>query len=53
MMLSYRKAEMEDCLDAHRLVCELERAELPYARFAQVYAAQLRDSCYRCLMGEI
>ena len=51
-MLSYRKAEMEDCRGAHRLVCELERVELPYARFARVYAAQLRDGRYRCLVCE-
>lgn len=48
----YRKATMKDCKGVYDLICDLECRELPYDSFSQIFAEQLTDSRFYCLVCE-
>lgn len=45
-----RPAAAADCEAVHRLICELEGETLPFADFARIFAEQLADPHYCCLL---
>ncbi len=48
----YRKATIHDCADIYDLICDMERRELPFDRFREIYGRQLTDEQYYCLVCE-
>lgn len=48
----YRKATMEDCKAVYALICDLECKQLPYDSFAEIFAEQVADSRFYCLLCE-
>lgn len=48
----YRKATIEDCKAVYNLICDLECKQLPYDRFAEIFAEQVEDSHFYCLICE-
>lgn len=45
-----RKSTAEDAPDIYALICEMENKELPQHEFEQIYARQLQDEKYICLV---
>ena len=48
----YRKATMKDCKGVYDLICDLDCRELPYDSFSQIFAEQIADSRFYCLICE-
>lgn len=48
----FRKATAEDCRAVYDLICELEQKQLPYDCFAEIFAEQVADSRFYCLLWE-
>lgn len=48
----YKKATMEDCNAVYDLICDLERKQLPYDSFAEIFAEQVEDRRFYCLLCE-
>ncbi len=51
-MLTYRKSTIEDCGKVYELICDMENTRLPYERFSSIYAEQLEDERFYCLIAE-
>jgi len=48
----YKKATMEDCKAVYDLICHSECKQLPYGSFAEIFAEQVEDSRFYCLLCE-
>ena len=48
----YRKATLEDCKAVYKLICDLECRELPFDAFAEIFAEQVANGNYYCLLWE-
>ena len=48
----FRKATPEDCDAVYHLICDLEHKELPYVPFAEIFAEQIADNRFYCLLFE-
>jgi PhnO protein len=48
----YRKATLADCEAVYRLICDLECKELPHDAFADIFAEQMANDNYYCLLWE-
>ena len=48
----FRKAIAEDCNAVYSLICDLECRQLPYDSFAGIFADQITDTRYYCLLCE-
>ena len=48
----FRKAERKDCQSVYALICDMERRELPYEPFREIFQGQLDDERYCCLLDE-
>lgn len=48
----YRKATLEDCKAVYKLICDLECKELPFDAFAEIFAEQVANGNYYCLLWE-
>ncbi len=49
----FRKAALEDCLDVYRLICDLEKQELPFDIFQSIYTEQLESRSHSILVCEL
>lgn len=48
----YRKSTADDCRAIYELICDMERKELEYDKFAEIYHSQINDDSYYCLVCE-
>lgn len=48
----YRKATISDCKAVYDLICDLESKKLPYDSFAEIFAEQVADNRFYCLVCE-
>ena len=48
----FRKSTLADCKAIYDLICDLEKKELPYERFCDIYTSQVQDKHYYCLVCE-
>ena len=48
----FRKSTLADCKAIYDLICDLEKKELPYERFCDIYTRQVQDKHYYCLVCE-
>lgn len=48
----YRKSTTDDCMAIYELICDMERKELAYDKFSEIYHRQLNDRSYYCLVCE-
>jgi PhnO protein len=48
----FRKAIADDCKAVYNLICDLENRELPYSSFAEIFAEQVADNRFYCLLWE-
>ena len=47
-----RKSTLADCKAIYSLICDMEKKELPYDRFENIYHYQISDCHYYCLVFE-
>ena len=52
VMMMYRKATVSDCKKVYKLICDLERRELPFDRFQIIFCDQLSSKHFYCLVDE-
>ena len=48
----FRKATAADCRAVYNLICDLEQKQLPYDCFSEIFAEQVADSRFYCLLWE-
>ena len=48
----FRKATAADCAAVYKLICDLEQKQLPYDSFSEIFAEQVVDSRFYCLLRE-
>ena len=49
----FRKATPEDCNAVYERICDLENKELPFDAFAEIFAEQVADPRFYCLLCEM